>query len=151
MHSRWNLRYFILVGVVVAGLVPGRLESQSKLLTTEQLTDRAEIVVIGKVTALNSAWSSDRKKIFTRVTLTVEQYLKGDQSLHTLTLVVPGGEVNETGEVYSHVARFKSNEDVVVFAQRDVRALVDLAARLVDLFGLEARNDGLQQTDVGER
>lgn len=128
MNKRWIMRYLTLLGIVAAMFAPARAVSQQKQLTTEQLTDRAEIVALGKVTTLNSEWINGGKKIQTRVTISVERYLKGEQSQQTLTVVVPGGEVGSTGETYSHVARFSSNEDVVVFAQRDARGELKVTA-----------------------
>lgn len=122
------MRYLTFLGFAAAMFAPGRAVSQQKQLTAEQLTDRAEVVALGKVTALNSEWSNDRKKIQTRVTISVERYLKGEQSQQTLTVVVPGGEVGSTGEMYSHVARFSNNEDVVVFTQRDAQGELKVTA-----------------------
>lgn len=108
----------ILFLLFMAGGV-GALYSQAKTFTPEQLAERAEIVAVGRVGTLSSEWSADGKRILTKVTVTVEQYLKGEQSVNTLTITVPGGEVDGVGELYSHVARFRNNEDVVVFAERD--------------------------------
>ena len=94
---------------------------QSKEQTVEQLATRAEIVAVGTVADLRPEWNADRTRISTQVTLRVDQYLKGNVTENTLTLTVPGGEVDDVGETYSHVARFTNNERVVVFADRDAR------------------------------
>jgi hypothetical protein len=92
---------------------------QSKIATTDELAKRAEVVAVGKMTGLVSEWNETRTMIRTRVTVTVDQYVKGGVSANTLTIYVPGGEVGGVGEVYSDMPIFRRDEDVVVFAERD--------------------------------
>ena len=93
--------------------------SQSKELTTEALAGQAEVVAVGKVSSLVPQWNEDHSRIFTRVTLSVDQYIKGGSAGQPLTLLVPGGEVDGVGELYSYTAVFQSDESVLVFAQKD--------------------------------
>lgn len=93
--------------------------SQSKELTTEALAGQAEVVAVGRVSSLVPQWNEDHSRIFTRVTLSVDQYIKGGSAGQPLTLLVPGGEVDGVGELYSHTAVFQSDESVLVFAQKD--------------------------------
>jgi hypothetical protein len=93
--------------------------SQSKELSTEALAGQAEVVAVGRVNSLISQWNEDHSRIFTRVTLSVDQYIKGGNAGQPLTILVPGGEVDGVGELYSHTAVFQSNESVLVFAQKD--------------------------------
>jgi hypothetical protein len=93
--------------------------SQSKEITTEALAGQAEVVAVGKVRSLVSGWSEDHSRIITRVTLSVESYIKGGSAGEPLTILVPGGEVDGVGELYSHTAVFQSDENVLVFAQKD--------------------------------
>ena len=93
--------------------------SQSKELSTEALAGQAEVVAVGKVTSLVPQWNEDHSRILTRVTLSVDQYIKGGNAGQPLTILVPGGEVDGVGELYSHTAVFQSDESVLVFAQKD--------------------------------
>jgi hypothetical protein len=102
-------------------MITGRAWGQSNLMSTEELTNRASVVAVARVASVQSEWSADRSRILTRVGLTVEQYLKGERAERTLTIVVPGGEIDGVGELYSHAARFKPQEEVVLFAERDSR------------------------------
>jgi hypothetical protein len=95
--------------------------SQSTASDVDALTARADIVAVGKVVSLRSEWSDDRRRIVTRATVAVDEYLKGELSLRSLVITVPGGEVDGVGELYSHSARFKNDEHVVVFVERDAR------------------------------
>lgn len=111
--------FILLAGTILGAVVPQRLLCQSVALTTEDLVQRADVIIIGKVTAMNPEWSRDRSRILTRVTIAVDQHIKGEASENSVTVTIPGGEVDGIGEVYSHFARFKLDEQVVVFAAAD--------------------------------
>jgi hypothetical protein len=98
---------------------PSLAPAQHKPVTTDELTQQADLVVVGKVSGLKAGWNSDKSRIFTTVTLEVDQTLKGDAGAGSVTILVPGGEVDGVGELYSHTAQFKKDEEVVVFAKKD--------------------------------
>lgn len=118
MNARPIKRFLVCVGIVATLTLPDYTTGQPARFSAEELTDRSDVVAVGTVTGLNAEWSSDRKRIFTRVTLSVEQYLKGGEQRNSMTVIIPGGEVGASGELYSHMAKFASNEHVVVFARR---------------------------------
>jgi hypothetical protein len=93
--------------------------SQEGKLTLSELSQRAEVVVIGKVASVQSSWNNARTKIQTRVEIVINERLKGRVEQSSLTIMTLGGEVNGIGESYSHMAKFSRDEDVVVFAARD--------------------------------
>ncbi|MBK7257292.1 MAG: hypothetical protein IPI01_05695 [Ignavibacteriae bacterium] len=92
--------------------------SQERELKTSELTHQADVVVLGRVADVRSAWNRDRTRIQTAVTVTIDQSLKGTPGGGSVTILTPGGEVDGVGEYYSHTARFKKDEDVVVFARK---------------------------------
>ena len=110
---RFYLFIFILIGINIP------LLSQSIHTGLKSLSDNADIILTGKVTQQKSEWNADRTRIFTKVTVTVEEYLKGSQNQGSITIAHPGGEVDEVGEIYSHVPRFYDNENVLLFLQKD--------------------------------
>jgi hypothetical protein len=93
--------------------------AQVRPLETAELTRQADVVVVGKVADVRSAWNHDRSRIQTTVTVVVDQTLKGAGGSGSIAIVTPGGEVDGVGEYYSHTARFRKDEDVVVFARKD--------------------------------
>lgn len=105
---------------VLAFLAPD-LRAQSIEVTPAALAVKSDIVAVGKVSSLASRWNGDHSRIFTSVTLSVEQYVKGGTPGQPLTIVVPGGEVDGVGELYSHMATFQQGESVLVFAEKDAR------------------------------
>jgi hypothetical protein len=105
--------------IVTAIVFPSLARSQSGAVTTDELTRSADVVVVGKVTDVKSEWSPDRSRIYSTVTLAVDQHIKGDESQQSVIISTLGGEVDGVGEVYSHTAKFKIDEQVIVFASKD--------------------------------
>ena len=115
-YTRTKAWFFLSIALA---LVPGVSPGQEKRMTVDELTKRADAVVVGKVTGLESEWSSDRSRIYTRVTLGVDRYLKGQGEGASITILTPGGEIGDVGEVYSHMPTFHKDENVVVFVEKD--------------------------------
>lgn len=92
--------------------------AQSRVLTTQELTDQSDVVAVGKVSAMKSEWNPDKSRIITRVSINVREYLKGGGSDQSLDVVTLGGEVGDVGEIYSSTVRFYRDEEVVVFARK---------------------------------
>lgn len=85
------------------------------------LSREAELIVGGRVVAVESAW--DKGRIRTRVTLATETVLKGKPTeADRVTFSVLGGEVGGIGQRVPGEATFVVGERVVVF-------LTDLALR----------------------
>lgn len=101
--------------------------AQQKEMSIEQLTRRADLVVVGAVEQLSSAWNAGRTRISTTVTIRVDESLKGAAPGATITLTVPGGEADGVGELYSHAPRFRPDEQVLVFARRDAGGALRVA------------------------
>ena len=108
----------LLAGAILTAATPARVNSQSRRISTDELAQTSEVIAHGKVRETKSEWDASASRIRTRVTLTVDEYLKGGGG-GTMDVYVPGGEVGSVGEVYSHAAKFSKDEDVVVFAGKD--------------------------------
>lgn len=93
--------------------------AQERELTLEEKTKGAELIVEGKVTALRSEWNAERTRIYTHVTIAVDQYLKGEKTEQSVVVTHMGGEVGDVGEIYSGAARFEEDEEVLVFLKED--------------------------------
>jgi hypothetical protein len=113
--------HLLLTVIILTVAVPMIMLGQSRAKQTEELIRRSDVIVVGTVGKLASEWSEDKSMILTRVTLSIDETIKGEPGGRTFTVVIPGGEVDGVGEWYSHSARFTEQEDVVVFAERDGR------------------------------
>jgi hypothetical protein len=114
--------YPLFVILLLSGF---KITSLSQTMPTDikNLSVGADVILTGKVTKQNSSWNKDKTRIYTDVTLEVEEYLKGNNSNKTLVVSTPGGEVGEVGELYSHMPRFSKDEEVLLFIKKDKKDL----------------------------
>jgi hypothetical protein len=118
MHNRrHNMPFGVFVAVCLS-ILPPQVLAQSAEATTAELSQRAEIIAVGKVSALQARWEPNKSAIVTYVTLSVGEYLKGNAG-QSIVIASPGGEIDGVGEYYSHSSRFTRDEEVVVFADHD--------------------------------
>jgi hypothetical protein len=128
MSRNQQLCVCTIMWCLVATALPfGAAYSQVIQRSLEQLTNESDAVVVGKVAALASEWNDSKSRIQTRVTIAVDQNVKGDASMRSITVLVPGGEVGSVGEVYSHSPRFLRDEAVVVFAKKSAEGFYQVS------------------------
>ncbi len=108
-----------IVTTILLSFIPLILWGQPKTIQTDKLVRDSEVIVVGTVGSLKSEWNADRTRIQTVVSISVDETIKGAVDGGSLSVVIPGGEVGEVGEWYSHSVRFKDAEEVVVFAKKD--------------------------------
>jgi hypothetical protein len=101
-------------------VIPGAVK-HPPVITVERLAQEADVIAVGRVSAMRAEWNEDRSRIQTRVTISVEKSLKGAAAADEVTVLVPGGEVDGVGEIYTHMATFQRDEDVLVFATKDAK------------------------------
>ncbi|HXF99581.1 MAG TPA: hypothetical protein VNL69_02295 [Bacteroidota bacterium] len=116
MH-RYLIVSMLLLGCIVGAFTQTSV-AQSLASIDEHLVQRADFVVVGRVTEMRSSWNRDRTGIVTSVSLAVDEFLKGQGSQRSLVVSVPGGEVDGVGEMYTHMPKFTVNEAVLLFLQR---------------------------------
>lgn len=137
--SRSVARILLAMGVLVLLFAP-RGFSQLKRVTVEDLTRNSEVVAIGQVKNMTSEWDETGTRIRTKVLLSVAQFVLGSSPENTLTLYVPGGELDGVGEIYSHMPVFKRDEQVVVFAAHDKSNHYRVSAGQLGKFTVEKDN-----------
>jgi hypothetical protein len=113
-----TIKIIHIVLLFVIGLSVNILGQQ---ITSElkELSKGADVILTGKVSKQTSNWNEDKTRIFTKATVQVDEYIKGNSSGSTVMVRYLGGEVGEIGETYSHMPRFKDNEEVLVFLKKD--------------------------------
>lgn len=99
--------------VVLAVAVPAAA-SIARALSLDELSARAELVVLGRVTGQQARWTRDHRRLVTRVTVAVEERWKGDAPAE-ITVLRPGGELDGLGQEVLGEPRFETGERVVLF------------------------------------
>jgi hypothetical protein len=95
--------------------------SQSIQSEIKNLSEGADMIVTGKVVNQKSEWNSDKSKIYTNVTIQVDEFLKGSNNQNRIVIKNLGGEVGNVGETYSHVPTFQDDEDVLLFVKKSTK------------------------------
>jgi len=123
MSMKMRNRYrTILVQVVsllsiILILSPRETKSQAHATSLEELTRTSTAVVLGKTTRMESYWNEEQTRIFTEVTIQVEEQVKGQGEAET-TITVPGGRIGNTLYEVSDMPVFVEGEQMLVFLWR---------------------------------
>jgi len=97
------------------------LLAQSIQSDIKNLSQGADMIVTGKVVDQKSQWNSDNSRIYTNVTIQVDEYLKGSDNQDRIVITHLGGEVGDIGETYSHIPAFIDDENVLVFVKKSAK------------------------------
>lgn len=84
--------------------------------TTEQLVKNSSDVIRGKVVSQQSQWDDPHQTIFTEVIIEISDVVIGSlEKARSVSVLIPGGEVGDTGLFVEHAPGFADGEDVVLF------------------------------------
>ena len=109
------LLWVLVIGIFIISTPRNSLASMRKIELPE-LTLRSEVIVSGNVTNIESRLADG---IFTYVTISVEQIIKGSILSSHILLRLPGGEVGEITLTASDVPKFTVGESIIVFLKAD--------------------------------
>jgi len=79
------------------------------------------VILTGKVSQKESSWNDSKTRIYTKTTVEVDEFFKGNNTENSVEITTPGGEVGDVGEIYSHIPTFEDNEEVLVFLKKDTK------------------------------
>jgi hypothetical protein len=97
-------------------------------MSLEEITGRAEVIVLGMVESAEGAWSEDGRIIVTRSTVSVERALKGGPRAQVI-VETPGGRVGDQTLIASGAPVFRAGDRVVLFLEPAGAADPGAAAR----------------------
>lgn len=92
-----------------------------------ELVGRADTIVAGEVLDMRSAWTADRRAIFTTVTLRPDRRFKGGQR-SLIRFQIPGGTVGDIRLRVTHSPMLAIGEQVLVFLAGDSGRLPGVVA-----------------------
>ena len=116
MQNRFYLSIIILllIASVSTKTLPQTIQARM-----QNLTEKSDMILEGKVVKQNSSWNQNKTRIFTEVTIQVDEYLKGSSGNKTIVVTTPGGEVGGVGELYTHMPKFSNDEQVLLFVKEN--------------------------------
>lgn len=123
MEKRIRVLFFCITGACLLFLpvLLGDAAAQVRKLTLDELVSKSEMILTGSVVDKYSEWNAEKTRIYTRVTVDVAEYLKGEGLEKSITVTHLGGEIGDVGELYTGTARFEKDEEVILFMKRDSR------------------------------
>lgn len=163
MQIRRVLLPFVLLPVFVAAAWPLHA---TVLLPAEfrEIVNGSQVIVHGTVVDVRAAWTDDRVRIDTVVTLEAASYLKGGPG-ERVTFRVPGGTIGRYRALMVGAPEFRAGDEVVLFLKAEgpavahvfglnqgvfrVRRELRSGRRLVVPPALLARGDAPQQVARG--
>ena len=113
-------RTLFLITVLLFG-TQNLLLAQSIQSDIKNLSQGADMIITGKVVDQKSQWNSDNSRIYTNVTIQVDEYLKGSENQNRIVITHLGGEVGSVGETYSHIPTFIDDENVLLFVKKSAK------------------------------
>jgi hypothetical protein len=112
----------VLAGVALFSATPPASAAVVLHLDLPALTARADLVVRGRAVAQRSRWDAAHRRIYTDVTLVVDEaYKGGPRPGSTLRITRLGGSVDGIGMRVAGEATFALGEEAIVFLRRHVR------------------------------
>jgi len=107
---------YLMALVMLSALLPSLAFAIVSKASLDDLTLRSDAIVVGTVTKASSFWQDGR--IYTNVTISVEQTVKGGSLHPEITLRQAGGEVDGVGEWVEDEPGFAVGERAVLFLGR---------------------------------
>jgi hypothetical protein len=112
-----------LLLALTAALPKPALASLVLAMDVDEMTNRADRVVVGEVLSVTSAWEPDHKRIFTNIEVQVAETWKGSLPATGKILVQqPGGRVGDIESRVFGLAQFRPGDRAVLFLAGSERA-----------------------------
>lgn len=124
-------------------------------LSLAELVSNAEMIVVGKVVEKECRWGETGEWIYTYVTVSVDEYIKGEGE-NEIVLMHPGGEVGKKGLMVGNMPSFREGEEVLVFLRKGEEDLASLdlqgdAGGIYSVSGLAQGKYDVTVDETGEK
>jgi hypothetical protein len=98
--------------------IGGKTSSITLELTEAELVAQANLIVVGVVREKKSQWDANHKNIYTLVTVSVEELIKGQSSNNSIIVNVPGGEVAGIAQWVEDTPSFQVGDRALFFLKQ---------------------------------
>ena len=109
-----------ILAAILAALIPlaeGVGAATVPWIDLEEMATQAEVIALGRVDKVESAWTPDGRMIVTTATIEIEKALKGGP-WRRVSIRTPGGRVGDQIMVASGAPTFSEGERLIVFLER---------------------------------
>jgi hypothetical protein len=121
MRTKVAMFYLVIASVILATCFCLGFSFQREV-SLEQKTAEADLIVVGKVEDVESRWDDPNSKsmIYTYVSLSVEEIVKGSSPGKDITIRFSGGVVDGIGAWTGGMPSFRKGDRVLLFLSRDL-------------------------------
>ena len=135
----------LLAAVLSLSVSPATASEFEKFARKDQVA-ASDLIFIGRVVSVTSAWSADHSAIYTSSEITIDDVWKGAPESDRVSVRTPGGAVGGIAAKLDGAAEFAVGERVLVFLKRRGGVLEPVGMR----FGkYEIVGEGDEATVVG--
>ncbi|MCW8850642.1 MAG: hypothetical protein OQJ81_11735 [Melioribacteraceae bacterium] len=121
--------------------------AQNKAQNLKKLTTSSELIIVGNVKETESHWNENKTAIVTKVSIKPTEFIKGRDNGSDLFITVPGGEIDNIGELYTHMPRFAKDEEVLLF-MKQVKNDYSIIGGESGKITLSSNHKGSQKTEL---
>ena len=104
--------------------VVGTASADVEEMSLADLIGKASTILQGKVSKVEPHWDKDQTMIYTSVSVSVGNYLKGGTEAREVTIEVPGGTVGEITLGVSDIPVFEEGQEVILFLREEYFQIV---------------------------
>jgi hypothetical protein len=133
---------------IASGAVPAR-RAKANLTSDDDLIIGARAIVVGRVLSLACRLDADEDRVYTYVTVDVEETIKGEISDRQIVVKEEGGEVDGQGSIIFGAPQFKRGERVLLYL--DTRADGSLRVHQLSFGKLTIIEDGTSGEPIIQR
>lgn len=109
-----------IVAVLLLGFLGPAFSTTILPMSLEELTRRSDWIVVGKVKSVSYAQNEKSGYPETRVAVTIENTVYGDDKAQTVTLAIPGGPAGDgLVTIVPGMPQFKQDERAILFLVTD--------------------------------
>jgi len=115
---------YILIPLLILFFEPFNISGIVIKRTLKERIKSSDLIIVGKVQNIGSKWNQKRSHIWTYVTVSVDECIKGTNLLRNIVVKIPGGIIKEEGimQEIENTPSFRKDEKVLLM----LRFLPDL-------------------------
>lgn len=130
-------RLLLLLLIVFA---PAAFATTAVKLSLDTLTDTSSRIVVAKAGASEARWDAAKTGIWTHVSLTISETLKGDRD-KSLEVAIRGGVVGTVGQHVAGAGNLEKDKEYLLFLWKDDSGRWQLQGMIQGAFELQTRDN----------
>ncbi len=128
----------LLILIVAGSLLPAK---QAQAASAVRISDKnlvisSDVIVTGKVIAIESRWDKGRGNIYTDITISLSQTIKGEIKSQILVIEQLGGQVEDKQVWLTGSPEFSVNEEVLLFLKANDEGVLHSAHMAMGKFSI---------------